>query len=71
MYSLLCFLYYDIFIFSSGDKYIVHLLIYPKIRAHPLSVINYECIIYLLIKLGLSGRCCRALYDLFYAIRFI
>lgn len=63
--------YYDIFIFSSEDKYIVHLLIYPtKVRAHPLSVINYECIICLIIKLGSSGQLCCALHDLFYAIRF-
>lgn len=66
VYSLLYFLYYDIFIFSSEDKYIVHLLIYPtKMRRHPLSVINHECIICLWIKLGLSGWWCCALHDLF------
>lgn len=70
-YSLLYFLYNNVFIFSPEDKYIVHLLIYPtKLRAHPLSVINHECIICLLIKLGLRGQSCLLFMMFFYATRF-
>lgn len=45
-----------IFIFHTEDKCIVHLLIHPNwMTVHSVSVINDECIIYLLNKLSLSG----------------
>lgn len=44
-----------IFIFHTEDKYIVHLIHPNRMTVHSVSVINGECIIYLLNKLSLRG----------------